>query len=221
MKVLSIDIGIINLGYVYAEISPTIEVIKCNKINITNVIHDKVPFCKCCLNHERCIPDYLDHFIQEHQEMFDNADIILIERQPPIGITNVQDLLFVKFRKKVKLISPNSVHKHFKMDKDYDTRKQESEKISLSYLNDFLSFQQNERKHDISDAMLMIIYYFNNLPKPNNVALKISTISNCLNPFSLFDKFRYKEQSYKEQTYTKSKLFEDFRFKGLIHRVTV
>ena len=110
------------------------------------------------------------------------------------------------------------------MDKNYDTRKQESEKISLSYLNDFLSFQQNERKHDISDAMLMIIYYFNNLPKLNNVALKISKISNCLNPFNLFDKFRYKEQTYKEQTYTKSKLFEDFRFKEhneLIHRVTV
>jgi len=208
MKILSIDIGIINLGYVYAEISPTIQVIDCNKINITNVLHNKVPICKCCLNHERCIPDYLDHFIQEHQEMFDNADTILIERQPPVGITNVQDLLFVRFRKKVKLVSPNSVHKYFKMDKDYDTRKEESEQISLSYLNDFLSFQQNERKHDISDAMIMIIFYVNTLPIIKEIKLpivqKIKLPINVknLNPFDLFDEFKFKINP-----------FEEFKFK--------
>jgi hypothetical protein len=189
MKVLSIDIGIINLGYVYAKLSQTIQVMECNKIDITNMVHNRVPLCKCCLEHDKCIPDYLDHFIQEYQDLFDKADIILIERQPPVGITNIQDLLFVRFRKKVKLVSPNSVHKYFKMDKDYDTRKEESEKMSLSYLNHFLSFQQNERKHDISDAMLMIVYYFNTLPKPEE--------NDCM-----FNQFKY----------TKENLFEEFRY---------
>jgi hypothetical protein len=216
MKILSIDIGIINLGYVYAEISPTIQVIDCNKINITNVFHNKVPICKCCLNHEKCIPDYLDHFIQENQEMFDNADTILIERQPPVGITNVQDLLFVRFRKKVKLVSPNSVHKYFKMDKDYDTRKEESEQISLSYLNDFLSFQQNEIKHDISDAMIMIIFYVNTLPIIKEIKLpivqKIKLPINVknLNPFDLFDEFKFKINPFEE---FKINPFEEFKFK--------
>ena len=119
MKILSIDVGIINLGYVFAEIQPIyikyrnsnlkikynqendfdINVIECNKIDITNIRHSSVKQCDCKLHHDRCIPDYLDHFIQEHLHLFDSADIIIVERQPPVGITNVQDLLFKLFRK--------------------------------------------------------------------------------------------------------------------------
>ena len=180
VKVLSIDIGIINLGYVFAElniiipegtnkiknkyytncVNENINILDCNRINITNIKHSKVNWCDCKLHHENCIPDYIDHFIQEKNTIFEEADIIIIERQPPIGITNVQDLLFTKFRDKVLLISPNSVHKYFSMSKDYTIRKQQSDKIAMDYLNVQSSFLNNIRKHDMSDAMLMILYYY-------------------------------------------------------------
>ena len=180
--VLSIDIGINNLGYVYAELSiptdfsgsryknlinnsnysinETIKIIECNRIDITKMKHHIVSMCNCKLLHERCVPDYLDHFIQEHQEMFDNADIVILERQPPVGITNVQDLLFKTFRSKIKMISPNTINKYFKMSSDYDTRKIESEKIANDYLYENKDYLNNIRKHDISDALLMILYYY-------------------------------------------------------------
>jgi hypothetical protein len=186
--ILSIDIGITNLGYVYSEVTipdqiyegsrcknlifnstyninkneikENIRIIDCNRIDITEVRHRKVKFCNCKLLHDRCIPDYLDHFVQEHQDHFDSADLILIERQPPVGITNVQDLLFKTFRSKVKLISPNSVHKYFSLPGDYDIRKKCSENISMEYLQNFKRFSNNIRKHDISDALLMIIYHY-------------------------------------------------------------
>ena len=181
IKVLSIDIGIINLGYVFAnfnysfddysrnnlkglprinEINGFIDILDTNNVDITNVRHSRVKYCDCKLYHDSCIPDYLDHFIQEHLEMFETAEIIIIERQPPIGITNVQDLLFTKFRSKVILISPRSIHKYFGMSKDYSIRKTQSEKISEEYLIPFKSFSTKVRKHDMSDAMLMLIYYF-------------------------------------------------------------
>jgi hypothetical protein len=175
MKVLSIDIGITNLGYVYGEYTfdpkvnklnlnslknNLIKIISCDRIDITNVKHSKVPFCDCKLHHDYCIPDYLDHFIQEHLEVFENADKIIIERQPPVGITNVQDLLFTKFRSKVLLISPNSIHKYFNMSKDYSTRKEESEKIAVYYLSGMKRYLNNIRKHDIADALLMILYHY-------------------------------------------------------------
>jgi hypothetical protein len=183
MKVLSIDIGISNLGYIYSEISlpeltgskiknviynelyshsrfkNLINVIDCNRVDITKMKHTFVKRCDCQLLHERCIPDYLDHFIQEYQNYFNNCDILLLERQPPIGITNVQDLLFTKFRNKVLLISPNSVHKYFQLSENYSERKIVSERIAKEYLHAFDNFNLNTRKHDISDAMLMIIYY--------------------------------------------------------------
>jgi len=184
MYILSIDIGILNLGYVYSKLRiegnihgnipgnklkkeyydvnniTGIEIISCDRIDITNFKHSKVKFCDCLLHHDYCIPDYLDHFIQEYSEMFDQADLILIERQPPVGITNVQDLLFSRFRNKVELVSPNRIHKFFGMSKDYFERKNESERIAEKYLNNFNKYNNNIRKHDISDAMLMIIWYY-------------------------------------------------------------
>jgi hypothetical protein len=177
LKVLSIDIGITNLGYVYSifdlnnEINSLklnfmktnndfIEIISCDRVDITNIKHSKVSFCDCKLHHDYCIPDYIDHFIQENQEMFSEADYVIIERQPPTGITNVQDLIFSKFRNKVHLISPNKIHKYFNMSKDYLIRKKESETISEYYLSKFKKFTNNHRKHDISDAMLMLIYFY-------------------------------------------------------------
>ena len=178
MNILSIDIGILNLGYVYSTLridsqndnhrnklknnqvsTESFEIISCDRVDITLFKHSRVPFCDCKLHHDYCIPDYLDHFIQEHSDMFENSDVILIERQPPVGITNVQDLIFSRFRDKVILISPNKIHKYFNMSKDYSKRKEESEKIAEKHLNKFVKYNNNIRKHDISDAMLMLIWY--------------------------------------------------------------
>jgi hypothetical protein len=183
VKIMSIDIGILNLGFVYANVTfpevektskyknkilnekytpftKNIQVIGCNRIDITKIKHNTIKQCDCKLHHERCIPDYLDHFIQEYSDYFEDCDLLLLERQPPVGITNVQDLLFTRFRDKVLLISPNSVHKYFELGSDYNTRKIYSEKIAEEYLIDFKSFTTNFRKHDISDALLILIYYF-------------------------------------------------------------
>jgi hypothetical protein len=52
------------------------------------------------------------------------------------------------------------MHKYFKLSSDYNERKKQSEKLSLDYLIDFENFNKQIRRHDISDAMLMIIYYY-------------------------------------------------------------
>jgi len=191
MKVLSIDVGIINLGYVFAELKFSnnistinkyyldenflIEVLDCNRVNITNMKHSIMKFCDCKLHHDYCIPDYLDHFIQEHSEMFDTSELIIIERQPPMGVTNVQDLLFTKYRNKVVLLNPGRIIKYFMMSRDYSKRKMESEKIASKYLCSFSNFYNNIRKHDIADAMLMLIYYYSTKNKElfNNSRKKV------------------------------------------------
>lgn len=213
IKILSIDIGIVNLGYIYCEINlnvplphqtkyknllfnksynetiqQNIKIIECNKINITHMKHNRVPYHLCKLHHDNCIPDYIDHFIQETSH-FENCDIILLERQPPVGITNVQDLIFKLFREKSVLISPNAVHKYFNLNNEYTIRKTESEKIASSYLTNFTKFTNNDRKHDMSDALLMVLYYY----KTQLDEIIINQVKN-LNAFDdndFFEKFRF------------------------------
>jgi hypothetical protein len=161
MNILSIDVGIINLGYVFCLVDTlgSITVIDCNKVDITIMRHCNTPFSECDLHHDNCFPDYLEHFFQEYHQMFTNADLILIERQPILGITNVQDLILNKYRDKALLISPNTIHKYFYMSKNYNTRKKQSEKITNELLSTNENYNVLIRKHDICDAMLLIIYY--------------------------------------------------------------
>lgn len=168
-KILSIDVGILNLGYVYCYISDYgISVEDCNKIDITIMRHSRVPFCDCKIQHDNCFPDYLEHFFQEYINMFNDADIILVERQPITGITNVQDLILNKFRNKVNLVSPNKIHKYFNMSKDYNKRKIQSQSIAEKYLFSNTNYINLIRKHDISDAMLLVIHYYSTNYLNNN-----------------------------------------------------
>lgn len=169
-KILSIDVGILNLGYVYCVLTQTgIELLDCGKIDITIMRHCNTLFSDCKLHHDNCIPDYLEHFFQEYNQMFDNAEVILVERQPITGITNVQDLILNKYRERVVLVSPNKIHKYFGMSRDYLIRKRESQRLSESLLNKSEYYNNLLRKHDISDAMLMIIMYYNEFIKPKPV----------------------------------------------------
>jgi hypothetical protein len=163
MRVLAIDIGYHNMGLVLAEFedSPKIDV-KCMK--------------KASLEDYKYIRsnDFIDLiplFVEDHQELFDSADKILIERQPPGGFTNIEILLHYMFRDKVVLVSPVSMHTHFGMRHlDYEERKERTVSMTEKYLKDDIPF---DRKHDIADAFCMIMYF----------NFKVTT--------HIFDKFRY------------------------------
>jgi len=99
-------------------------------------------------------------FIAEYKDLFNYADIILIERQPPQGLTNIQDILAYNFSSKVKLICPRSMHKHFMISKlEYDDRKEKTVNITSKYLKNCDIFDNEDRKHDIADAFCLALYY--------------------------------------------------------------
>jgi len=149
MRVLAIDIGYHNMGLVLAEFedNPNIRVEYIKKVSLedykylrTNDMVDLVPL-----------------FVEDHQDIFDAADKILIERQPPGGFTNIEILLHYMFKDKVVLVSPVSMHTHFGMRHlDYEQRKERTVSITEKYLKGEIPY---ERKHDIADAFCMIVYY--------------------------------------------------------------
>ena len=158
MIFVGVDIGYYNLGLVQCQTEP-FEVTWARKIDITRYTHDTIPFCECQLHHTHEMGDYVLHFIQEHRWIFDSADKIFIERQPPGGFGAIETLLFVTFREKVEVINPNSLHKHFMIGHlDYDRRKEETIKIATPFAGHLQTFNDTHRKHDMADAICMCLY---------------------------------------------------------------
>ncbi len=174
MYILSIDIGVINMAYVYCELTKSDvddignwkyipDVIKTGLVNIIdceNHINTAIPLCECKLYHSNNWCDRVSHFIQEIGDIYPN--IVLIERQPPSGFVQVEQLLVNHYRDKMVLISPNALHKHFGIGgkySSYEWRKKCTVNISNEFLCNDNNFKTAHRQHDIADAMCMIIYY--------------------------------------------------------------
>ena len=163
MKILAIDIGYHNMGIVLAEsdTGPKIEVEYVKKVNLEDYKYIKT----------NDMVDLVPLFVDDHRDIFNAADKILIERQPPGGFTNIEILLHYMFRDKVSLISPVSMHTHFGMRHlDYDQRKERTVSIAEKYIEGDIPY---DRKHDIADALCMIVYY------------------NFRTTVHFFDKFKY------------------------------
>ena len=149
MKVLAIDIGYHNMGLVLAECGkgPKVDVEFMKKASLEDYKYI----------HSNDIVDLVPLFVDAHEHIFESADKILIERQPPGGFTNIEVLLNYMFKDKVILVSPVSMHTHFGMRHlNYEARKERTVEIANKYLNEEIPY---ERKHDIADALCMILYY--------------------------------------------------------------
>ena len=149
MKILAIDIGYHNMGLVLAEYGkgPKVDVEFMKKVSLEDYKYI----------HSNDIVDLIPLFVEDHRFIFDAAVTILIERQPPGGFTNIEVLLNYMFKDKVILVSPVSMHTHFGMRHlNYEERKERTVSIADKYIEGEIPY---ERKHDIADALCMILYY--------------------------------------------------------------
>ena len=184
MLYTAIDVGYKNLGLIQVELNANATVVVnptfMKKIDISRIR------CKhnCTIPHTNEVADLVAHFIQEYRDILDSADVILMERQPPTGLTNVEAILFFVFRNKIKLISPNSVHCHFGFNHlDYEQRKERVVSIASKYI----TLPEISRKHDIADAFCIILYEV----QKNQVKLKHSEEIKRLP----FDNYRFNVES--------------------------
>jgi hypothetical protein len=159
--ILSIDIGIQPLGMVLSSVNEKYEF---QKILWMDLVDITIFRChpKCNLHHDKTFADWVLHVIEYYKDIFEKATFILIERQPPQGLVVIEQILFGCWRDKSILISPNSVHKFFKIGQlDYEQRKIASVNISKKYLSQTFEnqLQTCHRKHDICDAILFTIFW--------------------------------------------------------------
>lgn len=157
MYILSVDVGFTSLGLVYAEVTgfSIVKVHVAEKVDLRDI-----PCVDgCCLAHSNNVVDRMAHFVAWYDAYFQDAEQVLIERQPLCGLVDIQALIYSQFRDKAILVSPNAMHKHFKLPAgEYDMRKEMVVRIATPFLRELHSFRRLARKHDVSDALCMILF---------------------------------------------------------------
>lgn len=183
--VVAIDIGIIHLGMVWAHVDPNIlkldMVQGCaliNLVKICDLYHKKLrnsggAVATCSLqHHSNMLTDRMEHFFLMYHHILDASDFIFVEQQPPQGHTAVEQLFVNKYRHKIIMISPRSLHRYFSMHLlgDYEKRKIKSQELASQFemsteckvefdrlvKESTNEYNSEERVHDICDAMLIL-----------------------------------------------------------------
>ena len=215
MIITSIDVGIIHFGLTMVEVSESYEIksiLFCKLIDMTNMRHNTVKRECCKLYHDSCTADWITHLVQEYPKPFYNSDIILIERQPPQGHKDVEQLIALLFRDKIKIISPNSMHAYFGIGHlDYEGRKCAVERIVYDRLTKQLTKNKEVdhylkslyRKHDLCDAFCIMIFYSEKEKEKyriNNISKKVAERLREKNVD--LESFRYIPNSHIQHSYS-------------------
>src|SRR5689334_3977527 len=112
--VVGIDVGIIHLGIVWASLTEEGEFCKfegCDLIDLTAIertLHQRQLQHneKCKFMHTKTLVDRLRHFQEYYKDVLNKSKWIFIERQPIMGQTAIEQLLFDWYRPQAILVHP-------------------------------------------------------------------------------------------------------------------
>ena len=166
MYILSIDIGLYHMGIVGSNVNEDYTIKNLDFCDLIDITIFKCDRKKCRFGHSKLMADYIFHFLDSNNELFEKANFIIIERQPPGGLIVLEQLIMFAYRNKCHLVSPNSMHKHYSLrNLDYDQRKIRVVKLTENILKKFDTFNKMKRKHDMADAYLILRFFLFNKNK--------------------------------------------------------
>lgn len=205
ITVLSIDVGIRHLALVLCQVNKEYkleDIVGVDMVDITTFPHHDESNCN--LYHKKTFADWMSHIFQYYDIVFSNVDHILVERQPPKGLVAIEQLIYFKYRDKTHLISPNSMHKHFRIGHlDYEQRKHATEIIFQKHSRlDKVNKEYNsfERKHDMADAFCLAKFW---LDRENQKYIKEKRHERIMNM----------QMVYRNSNMSMDEWFEQFRYR--------
>lgn len=153
--VLGVDVGVLNLALVLVATSPDHEIEGVRRSAVVDVTKVRC-LPGCTLHHSNNIVDRMNHMFASYASWFEEADEILVEAQPLVGLVHVEALILSKFRHKTALVQPVAVQAHFKWPQcNYGAKKQAAVDTAGPYMP---SLEDLQRKHDVADAFCLVLY---------------------------------------------------------------
>ena len=184
---IGIDIGYLNMGIAVCQVQDnlsleTLEVLHVARINLRylpgQALHEEVGA-------------FVKNFITPH---LTHNTTILLERQPPTGLTSIEYLILYILTQNpspipVVRVSPVSLHKHFGIRHlTYEKRKTFIEQHVTKYILDpptKETYDNLDRKHDVADAILFCLFHCGKNKQQQ-------VFNNPLDDEDVFEKFRFR-----------------------------
>jgi hypothetical protein len=157
MIITSVDVGVSNFAFVKCEVEENeiVRVLLAERLDLAVVGACGDPACSLRV-HGKTASSRLLHLTRDRPEIL-SCDLLLVEQQPIVGMKDVEQTLCALATSDVKLISPRSMHAHFRIGNlSYKERKKETVEIASPLIAAFLT---EARKHDMADAMCILMYY--------------------------------------------------------------
>lgn len=163
MRVASFDAGITHVGMVIADVSQrdnAVAVREARCVDLADVAHRRVPRAACALSHSNSLASRFAHFMQEFEPTLREAELVLVEQQPPGSAGCVfEQLLLFALPSKARTVHPRSVHAFFRIGHlDYEARKSAAERIARPHLAG-IDTSRASRMHDIADALCILLFH--------------------------------------------------------------
>ena len=148
MRIVSIDPGLRNFGYAIIQDGKLIDF-------DSVCIWDLVP------KNKRSDYPYIARVLVDKTDIFNGADVVLIERQMQSRMKMVACALRCFFWEKSRMIAPLSVRKHFGISTGvYKDNKKASKDFVLRFLDEEQTkkYMKSKKRDDMADAIIQGMY---------------------------------------------------------------
>lgn len=153
--ILAVDVGIHNLAFVSVITTSEHNIVAISSSHVVDITRVRC-LPDCTLHHSNNIVDRMNHVFAYYEKYFEEADEVLVERQPLVGFVHVEALILSRYRHKASLVQPVAVQKHFKWPRcNYELKKQAAVDTAAPYMPCLADIT---RKHDLADAFCLILY---------------------------------------------------------------
>ena len=107
--IVGIDVGVQNLAMAVGSCSASYTNLTITAVERVNLM-STCTVTGCTLHHTGMASDRVAHFLQARAAVFAEADTVVIERQPPGGLRDVEQVLVTRLRDKAVVMAPQTMH---------------------------------------------------------------------------------------------------------------
>ena len=161
MRVVSFDVGHTNMAMVVADVDDVTFEVTVLYTRMTNLKYLRCRDPDCMFERtDRRTGHLVMHYVDSIDEHLREADYVLCELQPIMGMVDVEQCLGIYIRQRyaagrprfMRTLAPNSMHRHFGMSGDKVERRVEIVNITERYLAGNRAFDTATEKDHLGDA---------------------------------------------------------------------